>query len=78
MRKHYLTYFPILFLLIFAASCKKDAKVAPTVTQPGNFAKLGLYEQVSGSNRRVFIAVSQIGTRVRQITGWSLIPDQPG
>ena len=62
MRKHYLKYLPVLFLLIFAASCKKDPKVAPTVTQPGNFAKLGLYEQVSGNNRRVFIAVSKIGT----------------
>jgi hypothetical protein len=63
MRKGYLGYLPVLtgalFLLMFAVSCKKDRQA----TDPVNFAKLGLYEQIgtSGTVRRIFIAVSQIG-----------------
>ena len=61
MKKCYLIYLPALFFIFFAASCKKDPKVSPTVSQPVNYAKLGLYEQATGNNRRLFIAASKIG-----------------
>jgi hypothetical protein len=67
MRKGYLKFLPVLtgalFLLIFAVSCKKDRQVI--VPDPVNFAKLGLYEQIGtgSTGRRIYIAVSQIGTQ---------------
>lgn len=67
MRKSYLGYLPALlslvFLILLVASCKKDPQVTPNPisTEPVNFAKLGLYEQVSGNNRRIFMAVSKLG-----------------
>lgn len=65
MKKNYLKRFTILFtellLILFAVSCKKDSKAPqPAVT---NFAKLGLYEVASGTSRRVFIAISKVGTQ---------------
>jgi hypothetical protein len=65
MRKSYLLRIPallsVLFLTLFAVSCKKDPQVNPIVTEPSNYAKLGLYEQISGINRRIFIACSKLG-----------------
>lgn len=67
MRKSYLTYvtalLAVLFLNLFIVSCKKDPQVNPIVTQPSNLAKLGLYEQISGINRRIFIACSKLGSQ---------------
>lgn len=66
MEKYYAKYIPLiiggLFLLLFAASCKKN-KSDPTPAEPANFAKLGLYEQVGGVNRRLYIAISKVGTQ---------------
>ncbi|MBC7399942.1 MAG: hypothetical protein H7289_08350 [Mucilaginibacter sp.] len=69
MRRSYLLNAPallaILFLSLFAVSCKKNPQVNPnpTITEPVNYAKLGLYEQISGVNRRIFIACSKLGTQ---------------
>jgi hypothetical protein len=62
MKKIYLKYLPVLFLMVFAASCKKDNKVVPD-NDSNNYAKLGLYEQLSGSNRRLYVAISRVGTQ---------------
>ncbi len=63
MKKSYLKIFPVLagglFLMLLADSCKKDHST-PT-PDPVNFAKLGLYEKLTGNNLRIFIAVSKIG-----------------
>ncbi|MCC8426834.1 hypothetical protein [Mucilaginibacter sp. UR6-11] len=65
MKKNYPNHFPVLlgtlFLILFATSCKKEPKFNPTVSEPVNYARLGLYEQVSGNNRRIFIAVPKLG-----------------
>jgi hypothetical protein len=65
MRKSYLACVPsllaVLFSILFVVSCKKDPQVNPIVTEPSNLAKLGLYEQISGINRRIFIACSKLG-----------------
>jgi hypothetical protein len=67
MEKNYPKYFPVItigLLFLLVASCKKNnTDPAPTVADPVNYAKLGLYEQISGTTRRVFIAVSQVGTQ---------------
>jgi hypothetical protein len=51
------------FVVLLATSCKKDPKVspAPIITGTVNFAKLGLYEQINGNNRRIFMALSKLG-----------------
>lgn len=63
MRKSYLMYMTALAVLstLFVVSCKKDPQINPIVTEPSNYAKLGLYEQISGINRRIFIACSKLG-----------------
>ncbi|MGF7081203.1 hypothetical protein [Mucilaginibacter sp. UYCu711] len=65
MRKSYLmcvtALSAVLFSTLFIASCKKDPQVNPIVTEPSNLARLGLYEQISGINRRIFIACSKLG-----------------
>ncbi|HTH83391.1 MAG TPA: hypothetical protein VL490_10670, partial [Mucilaginibacter sp.] len=67
MGKKYFNSFPVITLGLFillATSCKKDRSApAPTVPDPVNYAKLGLYEQISGTTRRLFVAVSQVGTQ---------------
>jgi hypothetical protein len=55
-----------LFFILFAISCKKDrSDQGPSTgtTAPTNFATLGLYEQVTSTDRRIYIAVSKIGTQ---------------
>jgi hypothetical protein len=68
MRKSYSKHLTTLvgaLLILFAVSCKKDPKVIPNIAPtPVNLAKLGLYEQGSGSARRIFVAVSKLGTFV--------------
>src|SRR3954462_14129866 len=63
MRKSYSLYLPlsfmILYLLVFVAACKKDKPIDPPIT---NYATLGLYELISGTNRRVFIPITKVGT----------------
>jgi hypothetical protein len=65
MKRIYLLHCPALlgalFLILFAASCKKDPKVDPNINDPANYAKIGLYEQASGNSRRIFVAVSKLG-----------------
>ncbi|MEO8884892.1 MAG: hypothetical protein ABI367_02445 [Mucilaginibacter sp.] len=65
MRKSYPRCLPlsliILYLLLFVAACKKD-KTAPQPPPITNYAKLGLYELISTTNRRVFIPITKIGT----------------
>ncbi|MDB5031650.1 hypothetical protein [Mucilaginibacter sp.] len=68
MKKSYSTPILILlglFFITLSVSCKKDNTVPPanTISDPVNFAKLGLYEQIGGSTRRIFIAISQIGSQ---------------
>jgi hypothetical protein len=67
MEKNYFRYFPVIsigFLFLLVTSCKKNNPApTPAVADPVNYAKLGLYEQVSGTTRRVFVAVSQVGTQ---------------
>jgi hypothetical protein len=60
---NFILVFAAIFLLLFAASCKKDNNNTPTGPQP--IAKLGLYELVSGDNtaRRVYIYISKVGTQ---------------
>jgi hypothetical protein len=50
----------VFFMLM--ASCKKDPKT-PTPVKPASLATLGLYELVNGTNRRVFIPITQVGTQ---------------
>ncbi|WP_214073822.1 hypothetical protein [Mucilaginibacter sp. dw_454] len=61
----------LLFLSLFAASCKKDPQVNPISTSPVNFAKLGLYEEAASStqSRRIFIACSKLGDITTQNYG---------
>lgn len=65
MKKLYPACLPLLigeiFLICFAVSCKKDRSTpAPA---PANFAKLGLYEVIGATNRRIYIAISQVGNQ---------------
>jgi len=64
MRKSYSRSLPlsliILYLLVFVAACKKDKAITPpSIT---NYTTLGLYEYISGNNRRVFVPITKIGT----------------
>jgi hypothetical protein len=68
MRKIYLSYLPLfvggLFLLLLAASCKKDRSAPiPVIAAPQPLAKLGLYEVDSGIYKRIYIPITQIGTQ---------------
>jgi hypothetical protein len=56
--KHIL-YISIPFLL-FVSSCKKDKKTTPAPT--ANAVSLGLFEYSDGTNYRIFIPLTQIGT----------------
>ena len=52
-------------LILFITSCKKDNSPAPTpVTNNSvtNYATMGLYEYGDGTNRRVFVNITQVGT----------------
>ena len=64
MRKIYSPYLPLflitLYVLLFAAACKKDKKETPEPVIT-NYATLGLYELISGNSRRVFVPITQIG-----------------
>lgn len=65
MKNLYFRHLPLLILetllICFVVSCKKDRSTpAP---EPVNFAKLGLYEVIGSTNRRVFVVISQIGTK---------------
>lgn len=66
MTKERLLLVPKLFgyLVIILAfnSCKKDKTAAPQV-QTVNPVTLGLYEYSSGVNKRIFLPVSQVGTK---------------
>jgi len=65
MRKSYPRYLPliliILYLLLFVAACKKD-KTTPAPAPITNYAKLGLFEYMSGGSKRVFVQLTKIGT----------------
>ena len=69
MRKTYLsnTFLLIaeLLLVLTVISCRKDKSApAPTIDPASvNYAKLGLYELIGGTNRRVFVGISQVGTQ---------------
>jgi hypothetical protein len=55
----YISLFIIaVYVLVFAAACKKDKKEEPVIT---NFATLGLYEYMSGNARRVFTVITKVG-----------------
>ncbi len=63
MRKSYPRCLPLLlitlYILMFVAACKKDkTTTAPAIT---NYATLGLYEYISGTNRRVFVPITKLG-----------------
>jgi len=66
MGKIYLKYLPLLaggvFLLMLITSCKKDHTPTPISSTPAPLATLGLYELDSSVYKRVFIAISQVGT----------------
>jgi hypothetical protein len=54
----------VLFIILFAASCKKDPQNNPgpdPAVQVKNFATLGLYEQASNGFKRIYIAVPKLG-----------------
>jgi hypothetical protein len=65
MKQKYFRQHPLLvmgfILLVFVASCKKDP--TPSAPQAAPIATLGLYELDTAIYRRVFIAVTQIGTQ---------------
>ncbi|MFD2873151.1 hypothetical protein ACFS5N_11765 [Mucilaginibacter ximonensis] len=72
--KNYYKFLTFLIACFFAASCKKDAQVAPNNVNPGsttNYATLGLYEQISSTSgaRRIFIACPQLGDVVTKNYG---------
>ncbi|WP_183557939.1 hypothetical protein [Mucilaginibacter sp. SP1R1] len=56
-----LRYLPVLcmFFMVCLNACKKDKNVAANITP----VSIGLYEYVSGVNKRIFIPVTQIGTK---------------
>jgi len=63
---YYLNFFAvILILLVFATSCKKDNTPGPsttTVANVTNYANMGLYEYGDGTNRRIFVNITAVGT----------------
>jgi hypothetical protein len=63
MIKAYPRYIPLfiiaVYILVFAAACKKDKKEEPPVIT--NFATLGMYEYMNGNARRVFLAITKVG-----------------
>lgn len=48
--------------LVIIAGCKKDAPVKQPVVVT-NLATLGLYQYASGTNKRIFIPITKIGTK---------------
>jgi hypothetical protein len=63
MKKRYPVYLnlsSLLFVILFAASCKKDALNKPSA-EVKNFATLGLYEQAGNGVKRLFVAIPKIG-----------------
>ncbi|WP_040626191.1 pepsin/retropepsin-like aspartic protease family protein [Mucilaginibacter paludis] len=52
-----LLFCSLLFIISIATSCKKEKQ------QPASLVKLGLYEYASGSNKRIFIPITQIGNK---------------
>jgi hypothetical protein len=71
------TYFQKIKLAVFAIAivvmapaCKKGGdSPAPQVAPPKPLATLGLYQQSGGVNKRIFIPISQIGTKTVQYFG---------
>ncbi len=60
----YISFTAILFLLLFAASCKKDTQNNPGPNPGGevkNFAVLGLYQQATSGYKRLFVAIPKLG-----------------
>jgi hypothetical protein len=66
MKKSYTNHFPAfvggLCILLLIYSCKKESnQPAPAVSS--HFATLGLYELVSGTNRRIYIPIMKVGNQ---------------
>lgn len=63
---YYLNFLAIaISLILFVTSCKKDNSPAPspvTNNSVTNYATMGLYEYGDGTNRRVFVNITQVGT----------------
>ncbi|HEY4324441.1 MAG TPA: hypothetical protein VGN20_10660 [Mucilaginibacter sp.] len=60
---YYLFFFAGVFIIMLISSCKKDHTPAPVNTAPASLATIGLYEVDSSIYKRVFIAITQIGTQ---------------
>ncbi|MVN20569.1 pepsin/retropepsin-like aspartic protease family protein [Mucilaginibacter arboris] len=54
-------FFYLLFVILVASSCKKDSTASKPVSATP--VTLGMYEAGSGSNKRVFIPITGIGTQ---------------
>lgn len=66
MIKKYPAYLRLIFLtvasLVFAASCKKESSNPTPSSTISNYATMGLYEYGDGTNRRVFVNITAVGT----------------
>jgi hypothetical protein len=62
MKKNLLKLSCCFFVIIVVAGCKKDAAVkqAPVIT---NQATIGLYQYATGTDKRIFIPITNIGTK---------------
>lgn len=58
-----------LTLIVMATACKKSDNTPAPVAPPTPLATLGLYQLSSGENKRLYIPISQIGTKSVQYFG---------
>ncbi|MGI4020641.1 MAG: hypothetical protein ACRYFA_03985 [Janthinobacterium lividum] len=61
MKKNLYQLICCALIAIVASSCKKDKAVTPAVIMP--LKTLGLYQYASGTNKRVFIPITKVGTQ---------------
>lgn len=61
MKKNLYNLICCALITIIVSSCKKDKAVTPVVITP--LKTLGLYQYASGTNKRVFIPITKVGTQ---------------